>query len=96
MICSYSAAVMPVGSPTRERTFALSHPPGSPRRGAETFHALKGVLKKRGLDTAVGDEGGFAPRLDSVEDALDTIAAAVKAAGYKFGKDICIALDVAS
>ena len=79
--------IMPVGATSLRQAVQM---------GAETFHALKGVLKKRGLDTAVGDEGGFAPRLDSVEDALDTIAAAVKAAGYKFGKDICIALDVAS
>src|ERR1051325_1413233 len=62
----------------------------------ETFHALKSVLKKRGLSTAVGDEGGFAPKLDSVEDALDSILDAVKNAGYKAGKDIYLALDVAS
>lgn len=79
--------IMPVGAKSLRQAVQM---------GAETFHALKGVLKKRGLDTAVGDEGGFAPRLNSVEDALDTIAAAVKDAGYKFGKDICIALDVAS
>ena len=79
--------IMPVGAKSLRQAVQM---------GAETFHALKGVLKKRGLDTAVGDEGGFAPRLNSVEDALDTIAAAVKNAGYKFGKDICIALDVAS
>lgn len=66
------------------------------RAGTEIFHALKGVLKKRGLSTAVGDEGGFAPAFSSVEDALDTIAASVKAAGYKFGSQIFIALDVAS
>jgi enolase len=62
----------------------------------ETFHALKGVLKKRGLSTAVGDEGGFAPKLDSVEDALETIIAAIKAAGYKPGKDISLTLDPAA
>ncbi len=62
----------------------------------ETFHALKAVLKKRGLSTAVGDEGGFAPKLDSVEDAIESILAAVKNAGYKAGKDIYLALDVAS
>jgi len=62
----------------------------------ETFHALKSVLKKRGLSTAVGDEGGFAPKLDSVEDALESILQAVKDAGYKAGKDIYLALDVAS
>ncbi len=66
------------------------------RAGAEIFHALKGVLKGRGLSTAVGDEGGFAPNLKGAEDALETIAEAVKKAGYKFGKDIFIALDVAS
>jgi len=79
--------IMPVGATSLRQAVQM---------GAETFHALKSVLKGRGLDTAVGDEGGFAPRLNSVEDALDTIAAAVKKAGYKFGKDICIALDVAS
>ncbi len=62
----------------------------------ETFHALKAVLKKRGLSTAVGDEGGFAPKLDSVEDALDSILQAIKDAGYKAGKDIFLALDVAA
>ncbi len=66
------------------------------RCGAEIFHALKGVLKGRGLSTAVGDEGGFAPNLTSADDALETIAAAVKKAGYKLGKDVFIALDVAS
>jgi enolase len=64
--------------------------------GAEVFHALKGVLKAKGLSTAVGDEGGFAPALDSNEHALEVIAKAVKAAGYKFGQDIFVALDVAS
>ncbi|MGB8353229.1 MAG: phosphopyruvate hydratase [Chthoniobacteraceae bacterium] len=66
------------------------------RAGTEIFHALKGVLKGRGLSTAVGDEGGFAPALKSAGDAIETIGAAVKAAGYKFGKDVFIALDVAS
>ncbi len=66
------------------------------RAGCEVFHALKGVLKSKGLSTAVGDEGGFAPNLASTTDALDAIAAAVKAAGYKLGKDIMLALDVAS
>jgi enolase len=66
------------------------------RAGAEIFHALKGVLKARGLSTAIGDEGGFAPKLDGAEDALDSIALAVKKAGYKFGTQIAIALDVAS
>ena len=66
------------------------------RCGTEIFHALKSVLKDRGLSTAIGDEGGFAPKLDSADDALETIAAAVKKAGYKFGKDVFIALDVAA
>ena len=66
------------------------------RMGAEIFHALKGVLKAKGLSTAVGDEGGFAPALDSNEHALEVIAAATKKAGYKLGKDIFIALDVAA
>ncbi|MEI6073034.1 MAG: phosphopyruvate hydratase [Verrucomicrobiae bacterium] len=66
------------------------------RAGTEIFHALKGELKKRGLSTAIGDEGGFAPAFTSAEDALDTIAKAVKAAGYKFGSDVFLALDAAS
>jgi len=66
------------------------------RMGAEVFHALKKELKNRGLSTAVGDEGGFAPKLESTTAALDVIAAAVKAAGYKLGKDIFLALDVAA
>jgi enolase len=66
------------------------------RQGTEIFHALKSVLKSRGLSTAIGDEGGFAPKLNSAEDALDSIAQAVKNAGYEFGKDIFIALDAAS
>ena len=66
------------------------------RQGTEVFHALKAVLKARGLSTAIGDEGGFAPKLDGAEDALDSIALAVKNAGYEFGKDIFIALDAAS
>jgi enolase len=63
---------------------------------AEIFHALKSVLKKRGLSTAVGDEGGFAPKLDSVEDAIESILQATKEAGYKAGKQIYLALDVAA
>ncbi|HRE81062.1 MAG TPA: phosphopyruvate hydratase [Opitutaceae bacterium] len=66
------------------------------RMGCEVFHALKKVLKERGLATAVGDEGGFAPKLESAEAALDAIALAVKNAGYKLGKEIALALDVAS
>ncbi|HEU5123449.1 MAG TPA: phosphopyruvate hydratase [Verrucomicrobiae bacterium] len=62
----------------------------------EIFHALKSVLKKRGLSTAVGDEGGFAPKLDSVEDAIESILEATKNAGYKAGKQINLALDVAA
>src|SRR5690606_17902529 len=66
------------------------------RMGTETFHALKSVLKSRGLSTAVGDGGGFAPMLGSNQEALEVIAEAVKKAGYKLGKDIFLALDVAS
>ena len=62
----------------------------------EIFHALKGVLKKKGLSTAVGDEGGFAPKLDSAEAAIDVILQATKDAGYEAGKQIFLALDVAS
>jgi enolase len=62
----------------------------------ETFHSLKGVLKKKGLSTAVGDEGGFAPKLESTEAAIETILQAVKDAGYKAGKQIFLALDVAA
>jgi enolase len=79
--------IMPVGAPTFRESL---------RYGAEVFHALKKVLHDRGLSTAVGDEGGFAPKLDSAEDALGVIAKAVESAGYVLGKDICIALDVAS
>ncbi|WP_300693922.1 phosphopyruvate hydratase [uncultured Bacteroides sp.] len=66
------------------------------RMGAEVFHALKKVLKGRGLSTAVGDEGGFAPDLEGTEDALDSIIAAIKVAGYEPGKDVRIAMDCAS
>ncbi len=62
----------------------------------ETFHALKKVLKKKGLSTAVGDEGGFAPKLDSTEAAIEAILQAIKEAGYKAGKELFLALDVAS
>ena len=79
--------IMPKGAPT----FAEGL-----RYGAEVFHTLKTVLKDRHLSTAIGDEGGFAPQLDSAEDALESIAAAVKKAGYKFGDQIFIALDPAS
>jgi len=79
--------VMPTGLPTFSEGL---------RAITEIFHALKGVLKKRGLSTAVGDEGGFAPQLKNTEDALECILAATKAAGYKAGKQIFLALDVAS
>ncbi|WP_103863704.1 phosphopyruvate hydratase [Aquimarina sp. I32.4] len=64
--------------------------------GTEIFHNLKKVLHDRGLSTAVGDEGGFAPALDGTEDALDSIALAVEKAGYKFGDEIMVALDCAA
>ncbi len=79
--------IMPKGAPTFSEAI---------RYGAEIFHSLKKVLHDRGLSTAVGDEGGFAPTLKSADDALEVIAKAVKNAGYKLGKDIFIALDVAS
>ncbi len=66
------------------------------RMGAEVFHALKKVLKARGLSTAVGDEGGFAPALNGTEDALNSILEAIRTAGYEPGKDVTIALDCAS
>jgi enolase len=66
------------------------------RMGAEVFHSLKKVLKEQGLSTAVGDEGGFAPKLASIEAALEAIALAVKNAGYKLGKDVKLALDPAA
>ena len=79
--------IMPHGAPTFRE---------SVRWGAEVFHALKKVLKGRGLVTAVGDEGGFAPALDSAEDALSVCCQAIENAGYKVGDDISLALDVAS
>ncbi len=66
------------------------------RANAETFHALKAVLKRKGLSTAVGDEGGFAPKLESTEAAIEAILQAIKDAGYKAGKQIFLALDVAA
>jgi enolase len=66
------------------------------RCGVEIFHSLKSVLKGRGLSTAVGDEGGFAPNFNDANDALETIATAVKKAGYKLGKEVFFALDVAA
>jgi enolase len=65
------------------------------RMGAETFHALKSLLKKKGLSTGIGDEGGFAPNLKSNEEAMELIMAAIAAAGYKPGEDISICLDPA-
>ncbi|MEK6652435.1 MAG: phosphopyruvate hydratase [Nitrospirota bacterium] len=79
--------IMPVGF----RDFASAL-----RAGAEVFHSLKGILKKKGLNTAVGDEGGFAPNLNGNEEAILLIIDAIKTAGYKPGKDIYIALDVAA
>ena len=79
--------IMPVGA----KSFAEGL-----RCGCEVFHALKKVLKDKGLSTAVGDEGGFAPKLESAEAALDTIALAVRNAGYKLGKDVAFALDPAA
>src|SRR6266513_220099 len=79
--------IVPRGAPTFSEAL---------RYGAEVFHSLKTVLKDRHLSTAIGDEGGFAPNLKSAEDALETIAAAVKRAGYSLGQEIFIALDPAS
>lgn len=66
------------------------------QQGAEVYHALKAVLKKKGLSTGLGDEGGFAPNLESNRAALDLIAEAVKSAGFALGKDIALAMDVAA
>jgi enolase len=77
--------------PAGARSFAESL-----RMGTETFHALKGVLKKKGYATSVGDEGGFAPNLKSSEEALDVIVEAIQKAGYEPGKQIYLALDVAA
>ncbi len=79
--------VMPVGLPT----FAEGL-----RAGAETFHALRSLLKKRGLATGVGDEGGFAPSLSSNREAVELVLQAITAAGYRAGSDMYIALDVAA
>ena len=79
--------IMPVGAPSLKEAL---------RWGAETFHALKKVLKDKGHITAVGDEGGFAPNLSSNEEPLEVIVEAIKAAGYVPGKDICLAMDVAA
>ncbi len=66
------------------------------RTGAEVFHTLKGILKDKGYSTGVGDEGGFAPQIKSTKEALDTLLVAIEKAGYKAGKDILLALDVAA
>ncbi|MEP4078863.1 phosphopyruvate hydratase [Haloferula sp.] len=79
--------IRPVGAPTFSEAI---------RMGAECFHSLKKVLHGRGLSTAVGDEGGFAPTFAGTEDALDTISSAVEKAGYKVGEDITFALDCAA
>ncbi len=79
--------IMPVGAPNFAEAL---------RMGAETFHALKDVLKKKGYNTSVGDEGGFAPNLKSNEEAIEVILQAIEKAGYKTGKEIGLALDVAS
>jgi len=79
--------IVPRGAPTFAEAL---------RYGSEVFHALKSVLKDRHLSTAIGDEGGFAPQLKSVDDALESIAAAVEKAGYRLGQQIFIALDPAS
>ena len=79
--------IRPVGAPSFREGL---------RMGAEVFHALKKVLHSRGLSTAVGDEGGFAPALEGTEDALDSIMAAIAAAGYKAGRDVTIGMDCAS
>ena len=79
--------VMPVGAPSLQEAV---------RYGAEVFHALKGVLHSRGLNTAVGDEGGFAPDLPSNEAAIEVILQAIDQAGYRAGEDIFIAIDAAS
>ncbi|MBA2954195.1 phosphopyruvate hydratase [Nocardioides sp. MAH-18] len=79
--------IAPIGAPTFREAL---------RTGAEVYHALKSVLKKKGLSTGLGDEGGFAPNLDSNRAALDLIGEAVSAAGLTLGKDIALAMDVAA
>jgi enolase len=79
--------IAPIGAPTFAEAL---------RQGAEVYHALKSVLKKKGLATGLGDEGGFAPNLDSNRAALDLIAEAVSAAGLRLGTDIALAMDVAA
>jgi enolase len=79
--------IAPIGAPTYAEALAM---------GTETYHALKAVLKKEGLSTGLGDEGGFAPNLSSNRAALDLITRAVEQAGYTVGTDIAFALDVAA
>ena len=79
--------IAPIGAPTFREAL---------QQGAEVYHALKSVLKKKGLSTGLGDEGGFAPNLDSNRAALDLIAEATSAAGFTLGKDIALAMDVAA
>src|ERR1700712_449882 len=79
--------IAPIGAPTFAEAL---------RWGAETYHSLKAVLKKKGLSTGLGDEGGFAPNIDSNRAALDLIAEAVEASGQKLGTDIGLAMDVAA
>src|SRR6188472_784952 len=79
--------IAPIGAPTFKEAL---------RSGVEVYHALKAVLKKKGLSTGLGDEGGFAPNLPTNAAALDLIAEAVAAAGYALGKDIVLAMDVAA
>ncbi len=79
--------IAPIGAPTFREAL---------RMGAEVYHTLKDVIKERGLSTGLGDEGGFAPNLDSNQAALDLIVEAIKRAGYEPGKDVALALDVAA
>ncbi len=79
--------IMPVGAPSFSEAL---------RWGTEVFHSLKKILHDRGLSTAVGDEGGFAPTFDGTEDAIETVLKAIETAGYKPGSQICLALDCAS
>lgn len=79
--------IIPLGAPSFHEAL---------RYGAETFHALKKIINGRGMSTAVGDEGGFAPNIDSHEEAIELIIEAIKAAGYEPGKDIAIGLDCAA
>ena len=79
--------IMPVGAPTFREAL---------RVGTEIFHSLRSVLQEKGLNTAVGDEGGFAPNLASSEEAIETIITAIENAGYKPGEEVLLAMDVAS